>query len=87
LVIIKRLQYLSVDEKKIADDEIAMLKKVQSKHIIRFIESFIDGFDICIVMEYYSGGNLRTLINTMKSWTPKDRKNVFKLILFIILLL
>ncbi|KAA6385528.1 MAG: putative Serine/threonine-protein kinase Nek3 [Streblomastix strix] len=73
-VIIKRIQYINPEEKKTADDEIAMLKLAQSKHIVQFLESFIDGLDICIVMEFCSGGNLRVLIEALKRKAVKERK-------------
>ncbi|KAA6359692.1 MAG: hypothetical protein EZS28_044781, partial [Streblomastix strix] len=33
-VVIKRVQYLSDEEKKLGDDEVKMLKLAQSKHIV-----------------------------------------------------
>jgi serine/threonine protein kinase len=60
--VIKHVQYLSDEEKKIGDDEVKMLIKAQSKHIVKYMESFIDGLDLCIVMEFCVGGNLRVLI-------------------------
>ncbi|KAA6388855.1 MAG: putative G2-specific protein kinase nimA, partial [Streblomastix strix] len=38
------------------------------------IESFIDGLDLCIVMEFCVGGNLRVLIQALKKMSIKDRK-------------
>ncbi|KAA6390273.1 MAG: putative cAMP-dependent protein kinase type 3, partial [Streblomastix strix] len=73
-VVIKRVQYLSDEEKKLGDDEIKMLKLAQSKHIVKYLESFIDGLDLCIVMEFCSGGNLRVLIEALKKMSIKDRK-------------
>ncbi|KAA6373030.1 MAG: putative CAMK family protein kinase [Streblomastix strix] len=51
-----------------------MLKLAQSKHIVKYLESFIDGLDLCIVMEFCSGGNLRVLIEALKKMSIKDRK-------------
>ncbi|KAA6379532.1 MAG: putative protein serine/threonine kinase [Streblomastix strix] len=73
-VVIKRVQYLSDEEKKLGDDEVKMLKLAQSKHIVKYLESFIDGLDLCIVMEFCSGGNLRVLIEALKKMSIKDRK-------------
>ncbi|KAA6369111.1 MAG: putative protein kinase, partial [Streblomastix strix] len=36
--------------------------------------SFIDGLDLCIVMEFCVGGNLRVLIQALKKMSIKDRK-------------
>ncbi|KAA6377269.1 MAG: putative protein serine/threonine kinase [Streblomastix strix] len=73
-VVIKRVQYLSDEEKKLADEEVKMLKLAQSKHIVKYIESFTYDLDLCIVMEFCSGGNLRVLIEAMKKMSIKDRK-------------
>ncbi|KAA6394418.1 MAG: putative protein serine/threonine kinase, partial [Streblomastix strix] len=73
-VVIKRVQYLSDEEKKLADDEVKMLKLAQSKHIVKYLESFTYDLDLCIVMKFCSGGNLRVLIEAMKKMSIKDRK-------------
>ncbi|KAA6396721.1 MAG: putative CBL-interacting serine/threonine-protein kinase 9, partial [Streblomastix strix] len=73
-VVIKRVQYLSDEEKKLGDDEIKMLKLAQSKHIVKYLESFKQDLDLCIVMEFCSGGNLRVLIEALKKMSIKDRK-------------
>ncbi|KAA6397357.1 MAG: putative protein serine/threonine kinase [Streblomastix strix] len=73
-VVIKRIQYVSDEEKKVADDEVKMLIKAQSKHIVKYLESFTYDLDLCIVMEFCSGGNLRVLIQAMKKMSIKDRK-------------
>ncbi|KAA6362522.1 MAG: hypothetical protein EZS28_041950, partial [Streblomastix strix] len=41
-VVIKRVQYVNDEEKKLGDDEVKMLKLAQSKHIVKYLESFID---------------------------------------------
>lgn len=74
--VIKRVPYVSANDKKTADEELKMLKKVQSIHTVRFIESFPDGIDLCIVMEYCTGGNLRGLITEMKNMIERDKKIV-----------
>ncbi|KAA6353847.1 MAG: putative cAMP-dependent protein kinase type 3, partial [Streblomastix strix] len=73
-VVIKRVQYVNDEEKKLGDDEVKMLKLAQSKHIVKYLESFIDGLDLCIVMEFCRGGNLRVLIEALKKMSIKDRK-------------
>ncbi|KAA6400921.1 MAG: putative serine/threonine-protein kinase Nek3 [Streblomastix strix] len=73
LFIMKRLSYLSEEEMKIADEEIKMLKLAQSKYTVQLIEIFQYDVDICILQEFCSGGNLRELIMTMKTWTFDDK--------------
>ncbi|KAA6389913.1 MAG: putative serine threonine-protein kinase nek2 [Streblomastix strix] len=60
--VIKKIPYLTEDQKKNADQEIEMLNLAQSDHIVRLIETFIRDLDICLVFEYCSGGNLRDII-------------------------
>ncbi|KAA6382877.1 MAG: putative AGC family protein kinase, partial [Streblomastix strix] len=72
--IIKRVKYQTELDKKIVDDEITLLKRVGSKYTLRFIESFQHGFELFIVMELCENGNLRNLIEEMKSWSIKDKK-------------
>ncbi|KAA6375497.1 MAG: hypothetical protein EZS28_028977 [Streblomastix strix] len=74
LFVMKRISYVGAAKKKMADDEVAMLKLVQSMHIVKYIESFVDGIDMCIVLEYYTNGNLRILMGEMKTWSIVDRK-------------
>ncbi|KAA6361753.1 MAG: hypothetical protein EZS28_042720 [Streblomastix strix] len=62
------------EEKIIADAEVAIMKHAQSRHIMKFIESFAFETDLCIVMKYYSGGNLRKQMETLKKMTFKERK-------------
>lgn len=59
-----------------ADEEVDTLKHVQSKYIVHFIQSFPQEIDLCLVMDYCTGGNLRQLIDNMKSWSYKDREDV-----------
>ncbi|KAA6389878.1 MAG: hypothetical protein EZS28_014596 [Streblomastix strix] len=73
--IIKRLPYKKEDKIKMADEEIKVLNMVKSPYTVRLIETFIDGLDICLVMEYCSGGNLRNVMEKdLKKMSVKDRK-------------
>lgn len=74
--VMKRISYIGDQKKKMADDEVDMLKQVQSLHVVKFIESFVDGIDMCIVLEHCSGGNMRKLLDEMKMWPIEDRKKV-----------
>ncbi|KAA6396269.1 MAG: putative serine/threonine-protein kinase Nek3, partial [Streblomastix strix] len=73
-LIMKRLPYLDVNDKQAADEEIAMLQKLQVKYCVCYYGSFVYDDDICIIMEYCVRGNLRDLIESMKGWSLKDRK-------------
>ncbi|KAA6389075.1 MAG: hypothetical protein EZS28_015400 [Streblomastix strix] len=75
--IIKKLPYTKEDKKKIADEEIKVLNMVKSPYTVRLIETFIHELDICLVMEYCPGGNLRQMIDKdLKKMSDKDRKLV-----------
>ncbi|KAA6396604.1 MAG: putative MAP kinase kinase family domain protein [Streblomastix strix] len=73
-LIMKRLPYLEKKDKQVADEEIAMLQKLQAKYCVRYYGSFVYDDDICIIVEYCLNGNLRDLIESMKGWNLKDRK-------------
>ncbi|KAA6395462.1 MAG: putative Actin [Streblomastix strix] len=74
-VIIKRLPYVIEEKKKMADEEVEMLKLVQSEYTVKLLGVFKYDLDLCLVMEYYPGGNLRDIINgQMKTLSAKERK-------------
>ncbi|KAA6370293.1 MAG: putative Serine/threonine-protein kinase Nek1, partial [Streblomastix strix] len=86
LFIMKRLSYISEEEKKMADEEIKMLKLAQSKYTVHLIAGFHFDVDICILQEFCSGGNLRELIEKMKTWTVDDKLNKCSTIFFQVLM-
>ncbi|KAA6399215.1 MAG: putative protein kinase [Streblomastix strix] len=74
-VVIKRLPYTDPEQKRLADEEVEQLKRIQSRYVVQFIEAFPFDKFLCIVMEFCSGGNLRNEIdNKMKQMTIIDRK-------------
>lgn len=54
------LNTLSSKEKKSAEQEVALLRKLQHPNIVRYKDSFLDNKDrdLCIVMRYCEGGDL-----------------------------
>ncbi|KAA6396727.1 MAG: putative NEK/NEK2 protein kinase, partial [Streblomastix strix] len=84
--IMKRLSYVSEKEKKMADEEIEMLKLAQSRYTVELITGFLHDVDICILQEYCQGGNLRDLIVKMKTWTVDDKTNKCYSIFFQVLM-
>ncbi|KAA6389744.1 MAG: putative CAMK family protein kinase [Streblomastix strix] len=86
VVVIKRIPYTTIQKKQFAEEELEMLKRVQSKFVVQFIESFPHEIDLCVVMEYCSGGNLRNLIdNVLISQTIEQRINCAYKFMFYIL--
>lgn len=69
--------YFNDKDRKAADEEVSMLKLAGSKYTVNYVESFTFDVDLCIVMEYCDGGNLREMILKTKTLTVKERKNVF----------
>ncbi|KAA6343829.1 MAG: putative serine/threonine-protein kinase A, partial [Streblomastix strix] len=57
-----------------------------SKYTVRYIESFIHDIDLCIIMEYCEGGNLREMIEKMKKMPLKERKEKCQIIFFQVLM-
>ncbi|KAA6385664.1 MAG: putative camp-dependent protein kinase [Streblomastix strix] len=83
--IIKRLPYVNPKKKKMADDEVAILKQSQSQYVVKFIESFADRLDLYIVMEYCAGGNLRQLLEQLMMLPIEQRIKKCKSIFFQVL--
>ncbi|KAA6371111.1 MAG: putative aurora kinase, partial [Streblomastix strix] len=75
LYILKRVPYLSNQEKKIANEEVNQLRLAQNKYTVILYDVFQFDVDICILQEFCSNGNMRDLIGLMKSWTVTKRKN------------
>ncbi|KAA6358618.1 MAG: putative serine/threonine-protein kinase Nek6 [Streblomastix strix] len=86
LFIMKRLSYISEKEKKMADEEIAMLKLAQSRYTVQLIDCFSFDVDICILQEYCQGGNLREFIVKMETWTVEDKMIKCQMIFFQVLM-
>ena len=58
------LHTLSSKEKKAAEQEVALLQKLQHPNIVRYKDSFLDNRDrdLCIIMRYCEGGDLSSKI-------------------------
>ncbi|KAA6392107.1 MAG: hypothetical protein EZS28_012368 [Streblomastix strix] len=85
--VIKRLPYTTEVQKKIADQEIEILRRAESPYTVRLIETFQQDLDICIVLEYCSGGNLRDMIDndlmkmSMEKRIKKSQKILYQILL------
>ena len=67
--VIKRILIteLSRDEQTNSINEVKLLAQMNSKYVVRYLESFIHGKELCIVMEYCDKGDLQNLIKRAKS--------------------
>ncbi|KAJ9445525.1 putative serine/threonine-protein kinase nek3 [Diplonema papillatum] len=59
-VVIKqvRIDQLSSKEQQEARNEIVILKRLSHPNIVKYVDSFAEGKNLCIVMEYADGGDL-----------------------------
>lgn len=55
-------QYMTEKYKRSAETEVEFLRVITGPTIIKFYESFVEGAEIFIVMEYAEGGSLAQLI-------------------------
>jgi NIMA (never in mitosis gene a)-related kinase len=71
-----QMQFMNPSERKLAENEISLLKVLKGPTIIRYFDSFIESDAIHIVMEYAEGGALSDIITehktTGKSFTKKQ---------------
>ena len=63
-VVIKVIDVQSMSSKQRSDamNEIAVLKQLRHPFIIRHIDSFSNGFDLCLVLEFADGGDMAARI-------------------------
>ncbi|KAA6401282.1 MAG: putative serine/threonine-protein kinase Nek6 [Streblomastix strix] len=73
LYVMKRVDYLDENDKKIADEEIAQMRRLASRYTIRLVWTFVDREDKYIVSEYCSHGDLRKLIGEFQTLPEVER--------------
>ncbi|KAA6402285.1 MAG: hypothetical protein EZS28_002197, partial [Streblomastix strix] len=71
--VMKYLDYIDDDDKAVADSEISQMLKLASKFTVVLVETIIYGAQICLIMEYYKGGDLRNTITDLQKMPEKDR--------------
>ena len=67
--VIKRILIteMSRDEQSLSINEVKILAQMNSKYVVRYLESFIHGKELSIVMEYCDKGDLQNLIKRAKA--------------------
>ncbi|KAA6375572.1 MAG: putative serine/threonine-protein kinase Nek3 [Streblomastix strix] len=73
IYLMKRLPYMKQDDKHKADDEIVVLKQLQSKYTVRLFEAFPFDIDICLIEEYYQKGDMRRKIYEIQKLSNEER--------------
>ena len=63
---LKRVAIVSEKDRVQALNEIAILRALSHPHVVRFDDSFLDGQELCIVMEYCAGGDLSDLLRVQR---------------------
>ncbi|KAA6389774.1 MAG: putative CMGC kinase, CK2 family [Streblomastix strix] len=71
--VMKCLDYFVDEDKAIADSEISQMLKLASKFTVVLVETIIYGAQICLIMEYYKGGDLKNTITELQKIPEKDR--------------
>ncbi|KAA6401195.1 MAG: putative CAMK family protein kinase [Streblomastix strix] len=59
LFVMKRVDYLEFSDKMRADEEVATMERLASQFTVRLIWSFPHETDLCLILEYCEGGDLR----------------------------
>ncbi|KAA6366763.1 MAG: hypothetical protein EZS28_037710, partial [Streblomastix strix] len=73
LEIVCSLPYKEGKDIKIADEAIKTLEVLKSPYIASLIDTFKHESDICLAVQYCSGGSLRDVINKMSGMNVNDR--------------
>ncbi|KAA6402974.1 MAG: putative CAMK family protein kinase [Streblomastix strix] len=73
LYVMKRVDYFHEKDKRMADDEIAHMKRLSSKYTVRLIWTFIKEPDMYVITEYCSRGDLRKFITELQTLPEAER--------------
>eukprot|EP01064_Diplonema_japonicum_P031449 TRINITY_DN5624_c0_g1_i1.p1 TRINITY_DN5624_c0_g1~~TRINITY_DN5624_c0_g1_i1.p1 ORF type:complete len:764 (+),score=173.73 TRINITY_DN5624_c0_g1_i1:29-2320(+) len=73
-VVLKQVQLaqLTRKEQKEAENEIAILKRLNHPNIVSYVESFVEARVLCIVMEYVDGGDLAQRLKSRNGVLMKE---------------
>ncbi|KAA6387376.1 MAG: putative Serine/threonine-protein kinase Nek3 [Streblomastix strix] len=69
----KKIDCFSDEDKERIQREIDQMKKLKSRFTVRFICSFQDREDMCIVMQFCKQGDLRKFIAEFQKLSPEER--------------
>ncbi|KAA6400559.1 MAG: putative NEK protein kinase [Streblomastix strix] len=73
LYVMKRVDYSDEEDKKLADDEAEQMKRLNSRFTVKLICTFTDRMDLCLILEYCPGGDLRKFISELQKFPIKER--------------
>ncbi|KAA6364132.1 MAG: hypothetical protein EZS28_040341, partial [Streblomastix strix] len=73
LYVMKRIDYTDEEDKKLADDEVEQMKRLDSRFTVKLICTFPDRSDLCLILEYCPGGDLRKVIQDLQQLPTVER--------------
>ncbi|KAA6392907.1 MAG: putative NEK protein kinase [Streblomastix strix] len=73
LYVMKRVDYLDEKDKKNADDEVELMRRLSSKFTVRLIWTFIHQTDLFLITEYCERGDLRKVIKELQQLPEQER--------------
>ncbi|KAA6401087.1 MAG: putative Protein kinase domain [Streblomastix strix] len=71
--VMKCLDYYDNQDKACADAEIKSMFNLDSEFTVHLIETFVHDIEICLIMEYCSGGDLRNAIADLQKFSPEQK--------------
>ncbi|KAA6398128.1 MAG: putative MAP kinase kinase family domain protein [Streblomastix strix] len=73
LYVMKRVDYLDEKDKKNADDEVELMRRLTSRFTVRLIWTFTYQTDLYLITEYCERGDLRKVIKELQQLPEKER--------------
>ncbi|KAA6395644.1 MAG: putative Serine/threonine-protein kinase Nek3 [Streblomastix strix] len=67
------MDYRWPDDKKWADEEVALIQKLSSPYTMNIINTFVENNEMFIFMEYQEGGDIRKVITELQKLPEKER--------------
>ena len=91
-VVCKKIKYskMSEKDKQHIIDEVNILNKMKSQHIVKYLDHFIDKstFEIFIITEYCEGGDLESFLNsTKKNGATIPEESIWKIFMQVVMAL
>ncbi|KAA6386421.1 MAG: putative Serine/threonine-protein kinase Nek3 [Streblomastix strix] len=72
-LVVKRVDYVDMNDRKMADEEVAQMRRLASRYTVRLAWTFIDRTDLYLILEYCSGGDLRKVITNIQQLPEEER--------------
>ncbi|KAA6358501.1 MAG: hypothetical protein EZS28_045972, partial [Streblomastix strix] len=73
IYVLKSVDYLDEEDKRRADEEVAQMSRLDSRFIVRLIDTFVQNDELFMVMEYCPDGDLRNTIDELQKLPEKER--------------